>query len=110
MEISELKKIQIEINNELPVETNEKFVGIETIITILLFNGLKLLIPEIREWIKLGFSAIAINRLSIEQKLKEYALEKGLNYKQAQIIAEKIAQKINENNAESILTELQAGS
>ena len=85
-----------------------KLFDFDTVLTILVFQGLKMCLPELKAWVKLGFSAIATQRLALEKKLKDYALEKELDYQQAEQVAEAIAQNINEENLGSIIQELEA--
>lgn len=108
METPELKRLFNEVKNEMPEQTDDKFVGAESIITILIFFGLKILLPEIQEWVKLGFAFIPLYRQKLEAKLKQYALEKGLDYKTAEIASAKIAEKINEDNISALINELQS--
>lgn len=107
MENPTLSKLLQDTKKEIPVEKDTKFVDANTILTILVFQGLKILLPEIREWIKLGFSRIVLKRLEIEKRLKEYALEKELHYDYAAKAANKIAQNINEKNIQNVIQELE---
>ena len=66
-----------------------------------------MLLPELREWAKLGATAIAMKRQQLRQRLREYALEKELDFPAAEQAAEVIADKINEENLERIIDELQ---
>lgn len=91
---------------EIQPDPEKKFVDLDTVLTILIYQGLKILLPEIREWIKLGFSKIVLKRLEIEKRLKDYALEKELDFKMAEKSARKIALNINEKNIKSIIQEL----
>jgi hypothetical protein len=92
--------------NQITPETEVKFVGLESIITILVYHGLKFLLPELKEWLKLGFSVVVIKRLEIEKKLKEYAVEKELDYKTASDASGIIVKNINEDNIGKIISEL----
>ncbi len=47
-----------ECTQEIPKETNEKFVGWETLVTNLVIEGIKIILPEVREWVKLSTTAI----------------------------------------------------
>lgn len=93
-----------------PDSEGKKFMDADAVITFLVLHGLKILLPELKEWVKLGFLKITLWRLKIEKKLKDYALEKELDFKTAQIASQKIAQNINENNIKNIITELEQKS
>lgn len=93
--------------SQIQPDTEKKFVDIDTVVTILVFQGLKILLPEVREWIKLGLSKIVLKRLEIEKRLKDFALEKELDYRVAEKASEKIAKNINEHNIENIISELE---
>jgi hypothetical protein len=93
--------------NGITTAAGKKFIDIDTVVTILVFQGLKMLLPEIKEWVKLGFSKIVLKRLEIEKRLKDYALEKELDFQTVAQATEKIAQNINENNISGIINELE---
>ncbi len=75
--------------------TGEKYIGWESLVTILVYEGIKLILPEIREWLKLGASAIALERLEIRKRLVEYAEKKELEFPQAEKAAEAVANNLN---------------
>ncbi len=93
---------------EAPTGGGERFIGWETIVTVLVIEGLRLLLPELREWARLGATAIAMKRQELRAGLREYALEKELDFPAAEQAAEVIAEKINEDNLERIIKDLQA--
>ena len=107
MATPKLNDLVHQTENQIQTDTETKFVDVNTIVTILVFQGLKMLLPEIREWVKLSFSKIVLKRLEIENRLKDYALEKELDFKTAQEASEKIAQNINEDNIKQIVAELE---
>lgn len=84
-------------------ETKEKFTGWESLIAILIYQGMKLMLPEIKEWFKLGAQAIALKRQEIKKKLLDYALEKELDFPQAEKAAEIISQRLDENTLKDII-------
>ncbi len=86
---------------------DERFVGWDAIVAILVYQGIKLLLPELKEWIKLGASAITLKRQEIRKKLSDYAKEKELDFPQAEKAASVIAEKINEENIGNIIKELE---
>jgi len=94
--------------SQTPIEeTREKFIGWEYLITILVYEGIKLLLPEIREWLKLGASAVALKRLEIKKRLIEYAKAKELEFPQAEKAAEAVADNLNEETLKRIAKELE---
>jgi len=76
--------------------TKEKFIGWEGLIAILVYQGLKLMLPEIKEWLRLGAQAIALKRQEMKKRLVDYALEKELDFPQAEQAAEIVSQRLNE--------------
>jgi len=92
---------------QAPTGAGERFIGWETIVTVLVIEGLRLLLPELREWAKLGASAIALKRQQLRERLRDYALEKELDFPAAEQAADVIAENINEDNLERIINDLQ---
>ena len=43
---------------QIQPETGKKFVDLDTVVTILIFQGLKVLLPEIKEWVKRAMNNI----------------------------------------------------
>ncbi len=89
-----------------PEPGDEKFVGWESVVAVLVYEGIKLILPEIREWLKLGASAIALKRLEIRKQLVEYAEKKELEFPQAEKAAEAVANNLNEETLARIVNEL----
>lgn len=85
-----------ECSADLPPTSDEKFTGWEPIVAVLVFEGLRVLLPELKEWMKLGGSVIALKRQEISQKLEAYALEKELDFPAAEQAAQRIAERIDE--------------
>ena len=92
---------------EIELDTSKKFIDIDSIVAILVYQGLKILLPELKEWIKLGFSKIVLKRLEIQKRLENFAREKELDFKIAQRATEKMVKHINEKNINSIIHELE---
>ncbi len=90
-------------------QRGEKFVGLESLIAILVYEGIKVLLPELKEWIKLGALKITLKRQEIKKRLIDYAEEKELDFPQAEEAASVIADKINEKNIERIVSDLGIG-
>ncbi len=97
-----------ECTQEIPKQTNEKFIGWETLVTILVIEGIKIILPEVKEWVKLGATVITMKRLELKKKLMEFAKEKELDYQEAEKAAAVISEKINEENLARIVNELEA--
>ncbi len=89
-------------------QTDEKYVGWEDLIRTLVLGGLVFLMPEIKEWVKLGMSSIALKRLEIKKKLEEYAAEKELDFPQAEKAAEAVANNLNKETLTKIVEELES--
>lgn len=81
--------------------------AIASIITVLVMGGLKLCLPELQEWMKLGMTKVALKRQQIEKKLKAYAEQKELDYEAAQKAAGIVAGRLNEENIESVVKALE---
>ncbi len=78
------------------------------IMTVLISQGLYIMLPEIREWLKLGVAVIALKRQELERKLQEYAREKELDYPTAEKAARIVADRLNEDNIEAVVKALEA--
>ena len=87
--------------------TEEKFIGWEPLLSILVYQGLKWLLPEIREWVKLGATTIALKRLELKKRLTDYALDKELDFPAAEKAAQVVADNINEENVQGIIQALE---
>jgi hypothetical protein len=76
-------------------KSNDKFIGWETLVSILVYEGLRAMLPEIREWIKLGATTITLKRLELRKKLADFAKQKELEFPQAEKAAAAIADRID---------------
>jgi hypothetical protein len=76
---------------------NERFIGWEALYGILIYEAIKLFLPEIKEWLKLPAMKLALFRQNLEKKLKEYALEKELDYQKAEQAAARIVAAVDNN-------------
>ena len=94
------------------VDDNEKdrFVGWESLFSILVYQGLLIMLPELKEWLKLAASAIALKRLEIKERLIDYAAEKELDFPQAEIAAGKVADQLDERTIKQVVKALKAGA
>ena len=92
------------------VDDNEKdrFVGWESLFSILVYQGLLIMLPELKEWLKLAVSAIALKRLEIKERLIDYAAEKELDFPQAEIAAGKVSERLDENTLNEVVKAFEA--
>ncbi|MFB3041290.1 MAG: hypothetical protein ACE1ZS_05725 [Candidatus Poribacteria bacterium] len=74
---------------------NERFMGWEALYGVLIYEGIKLCLPEIKAWLKLPAMQLALFREKLEKKLKEYALEKELDYQKAEQAAARIVAAVD---------------
>lgn len=86
-----------------PEAGDDKFVGWEGLVAVLVYEGLKILLPELKEWVKLGGTVIVMKRMEIRKKLEKYALEKELDFPAAEKAAQNIADNIDEDNIKNII-------
>jgi len=87
-------------------QSGEKFVGWESLIAVLVYQGLKLLLPQIKEWFKLGTAVMDLKRQEIKKKLVQYAVEKELDFPQAERAAEVISNRLDDNTLKDIVDAL----
>ena len=87
--------------------SGQKFVGWEELVFTLVGFGLKMILPEIKEWIKLGATTITMKRLKIRQKLIDYAIKKELDFPAAEKAAEAISNRIDDVNIGKIVEALE---
>jgi len=101
-----LQQFISQCREELPAEKGVKFSG-EALVTFLVLQGLKTLLPELKKWLHLGIKFSSLQRQILEQKLKDYALKKELDYPEAEKAARIISDKINGENLAKIVAELE---
>ncbi len=92
-----------------PPDTDEKFVGWEGLIYILVGVGLKVALPELKEWIRLGAQVSSVLRQRLTTKLIEYATEHELDFPAAEKASELVAQRVNEDNVGPLVEALESG-
>jgi hypothetical protein len=92
------------------IDDNEKdrFVGWESLFSILIYQGLLIMLPELKEWLKLAASAIALKRQEIKKKLIEFAAERELDFPQAETAADKVADRLDERTIKQVVKALEA--
>ena len=92
------------------IDDNEKdrFVGWESLFSILIYQGLLIMLPELKEWLKLAASAIALKRQEIKKKLIEFAAARELDFPQAETAADKVADQLDENAIKQVVKALEA--
>jgi len=104
---SYLQEFIKECSEAKPASTDEKFVGWDNLIFVLVGIGLKVLLPELREWLKLGAIVITTKRLELKKKLLDYAKEHELDYQEAEKAAGVIVDKIDEKNISTLVAALE---
>jgi hypothetical protein len=87
-------KCQVQVHEE---SENERFTGWEALYGLLIYEAIKLFLPEIKEWLKLPVMTLALFRQNLEKKLKEYALEKELDYQKAEKAAARVVATVDNN-------------
>lgn len=90
-----------------PISRDDKWVGWEETVYILVGFGLRTLLPELREWLKLGAMVVTLKRLEIKKRLLSYAREKELDFAQAEQAAGVIVERIDAENLGSLVTALE---
>ncbi len=93
----------VEENVDHSEQTNEKFIGWESLIGILVYQGFLILLPELKGWLKLGAVAIILKRKELEKKLIEYAVEKELDFPQAEKAAVGVSERLDEETLKKIV-------
>lgn len=83
---------------------DKKFIGWETLITLLIYEGIRTFLPEIREWFKLGMTVITLKRLEIRKKLIEFAKKKELEFPQAEKAAKKVSDRLDDAMLKRIMS------
>ena len=86
-----------------PETSDEKFIGWEGLVSVLVYEGIKIILPELKEWVKMGATLITAKRLELRQKLVAYAKEKELDFPQAERAAGVITDRITEDNVGTII-------
>jgi hypothetical protein len=90
--------------DDIPERGDEKFLDWDTLMTILVYEGLiRLSLPLLKDWLKLGVAGADLMRQKIKKRLIDYAHEKELDFPQAEKAAEAIVNKISEKNIEKII-------
>ena len=92
---------------DAPPASGQKFAGWEELVFTLVGFGLKMILPEIKEWIKLGAMPIIMKRLEIKKKLIDYAIEKELDFPAAEKAAEAISNRIDDENIGKLVDALE---
>ncbi len=105
-----IKECMNEYTETTPESTGDKLAleAIVSLFSILVYHGIKILLPEIKEWAKLGAAKIALKRQELEKKLLTYAEEKELDYEAAKKAAGIVTRRITEKNVEKIIKGLES--
>ena len=69
--------------------------GWESLVSVLVYEGMRLLLPELKEWLRLGATAIALKRQEIRARLIEFAREKELDFPQAEKAADTVSKSVD---------------
>jgi hypothetical protein len=104
---SYLKDFIKECASVKPEPAGERAIGWEDTVFILVGYGLKLLLPELKEWLKLGASVITMKRLEIKRRLLDYAKQRELDFQEAARAADVIVEKIDEKNIGQLVAALE---
>jgi len=96
-----------ECTESIPKTSGEKFIGWEGLVYVLVTEGLKILLPELKEWVKLGVNFIVMKRLEIKKRLESYAMKKELDFPAAEKAATAVANNITENNIDKLIQALE---
>ncbi len=65
------------------------------------------MLPELKEWVKLGAKFIIIKRLEIQKRLENYAREKELDMPDAKKATTVIVDKLTEEKIVGLITALE---
>jgi len=84
--------------------TTERIGGLETVLTIFVYEVIRPMLPEIREWLKLAIIPIDLKRQEIRKKLEDYALEKELDFKQAEKAANAIVKNFSVDKLKKLVS------
>ena len=103
-----LEEFASQCTQQGPPDTDEKFVGWEGLIITLVGVGLKVALPELKEWVRLGAQASSVLRQRLTTKLIEYATEHELDFPAAEKAAELVAQRVNEDNVGTLVEALES--
>ncbi len=86
----------------------DRFIGWESLFSILIYQGLLIMLPELKEWLKLGAASIVLKRQEVKKKLIEFAAENELDFPQAENAAVKVADRLDENTIKQVVKALEA--
>jgi hypothetical protein len=102
-----MQNLIMECMQSINDEEKERFIGWESLFSILVYQGLLILLPELKEWLKLGASAVALKRQEVKKKLVQFATDKELDFPQAETAAGKVAERLDENTIKEIIKALE---
>ncbi|MGE0086199.1 MAG: hypothetical protein AB7S75_17465 [Desulfococcaceae bacterium] len=81
---------------------NEKAIGWEPLIAIFVYEVIRPMLPEIREWLKLAVIPIDLKRQEIRKKLMAYAEKKELDFTQAEKAAGAVVKHITQEKIKKL--------
>lgn len=99
-----ITKCKTEISSKQ--EQKYKDIG-DYVLAILITSGLKTILPELKQWIKLGTSAIVLKRMEIERRLEQYAARKELDMEEARKAAHIVAENVTKENITALVEALE---
>lgn len=100
-----MEEAQVELASSTE-EQDHKGLGSTTLIVLVTW-GLFQLLPELKEWLKLGVSALALKRQEIEKRLEAYAAKKELDMDEARKAAKVVAKKVTESDVKQLVQALE---
>ncbi|OQX23617.1 MAG: hypothetical protein BWK80_25035 [Desulfobacteraceae bacterium IS3] len=80
---------------EQEADDEKAITGFETLVAIFVYAVIRPMLPEIRGWLELAIIPIDLKRQEIRKKLEVYAVEKELDFKQAEKAANAIVKNIS---------------
>jgi hypothetical protein len=89
---------------EHEASAEKAITGLETILTIFVYEIIRPMLPEIREWLKLAIIPIDLKRQEIRKRLETYALEKELDFKQAEKAANAIVKNFSADKLKKLVS------
>ena len=102
---SELRPFIHACAEALPPKSGEKF-NWEPLLAILLYEGMKTMLPELKLWVKLGYQGLLLKRQELQNRLRDWAKQKGLDQSQAEQASRVIAEKMDHSLLAKLLKEL----
>ncbi len=74
----------------------------QIVMAVMVYQGFIVCLPLLQSWVETGATAAELKRQEIENKLKEFAKEKELDYKAAPKAAKIVAKRLTEENIKAV--------